>query len=170
MRATTPYCGKMAPARRVAPKITPAGVARLGRRNATTGATRLVWQNFGQQRGCRAKVQQALALPGLRHGRRRNQTVGKAVIRIGLRVVMADNAIADVRYGHIRIRRRYIEAGWVVQRWVLLRIHIGLRIHTIGQRTACAEQSGCQQADQAQTKAFFHNNSNTAYALMRRPE
>src|SRR5699024_8326923 len=50
----------MAPARRVAPKIAPSCVAWLGCRSATTGATRLVWHNFGQQRERRGDCDHAL--------------------------------------------------------------------------------------------------------------
>src|SRR5699024_4287223 len=50
----------MAPARRVAPKIAPSCVAWLGCRSATTGATRLVWHNFGQQRERRGDCEHAL--------------------------------------------------------------------------------------------------------------
>src|SRR5699024_6363298 len=52
----------MAPARRVAPKIAPSCVAWLGCRSATTGATRLVWHNFGQQRERRGDCEHALVI------------------------------------------------------------------------------------------------------------
>src|SRR5699024_1655444 len=52
----------MAPSRRVAPKIAPSCVAWLGCRSATTGATRLVWHNFGQQRERRGDCEHALVI------------------------------------------------------------------------------------------------------------
>src|SRR5699024_6065009 len=96
----------MAPSRRVAPKIAPSCVAWLGCRSATTGATRLVWHNFGQQRERRGDCEHALntAFPGYgwqrqapaNGGQAQQQSDGNADNR-GLQARDPERAGADIQ-------------------------------------------------------------------------